>query len=462
MALVESIAESLAAGQRAVFASRADMSVDQIASSLDVADAGARMHRLIAELYPICRSITGNGVRATLSRLARQIPLDVHEVPTGTQVFDWTIPKEWNIRDGWVKDPSGRKLVDFQQSNLHVVNYSVPVHRVMPLSELRQHLHTLPEHPDWAPYRTSYYRENWGFCLADNVLRSLPDGDYEVYIDSTLTEGSLTYGEYFLPGRRDEEVLLSCHACHPSLCNDNLSGVALVATLAELLTGGSLEYSYRFLFIPGTIGSITWLAINEAIASRIRHGLVVACVGDAGKFHYKRSRRGDAEIDRAVAHVLRHSGGEFEISDFSPYGYDERQYCSPGFNLPVGSLTRTPHGKFPQYHTSADNLDFVKPAALGGSLQAYLSVLRVLEGNNRYLNLKPKCEPQLGKRGLYRTVGGLPDAGQIELAMLWLLNYSDGDHSTLDIAERASLDFRLIQEAAKLLVDSNLLKPIRS
>jgi aminopeptidase-like protein len=462
MALVESLAEDRATGQIAVFSARAEMNVDQIARSLDVADAGARMHRLIAELYPICRSITGSGFRATLLHLAQQIPLEVHEVPTGTQVFDWTVPKEWNIRDAWVKDPSGRKAIDFQQSNLHVVNYSVPVHRVMPLSELRRHLHTLPDQPAWVPYRTSYYQENWGFCLADNVLRSLPDGDYEVYIDSTLTEGSLTYGEYHLPGRRDEEVLLSCHACHPSLCNDNLSGVALVATLARLLSGASLEYSYRFLFIPGTIGSITWLAINEQIASRIRHGLVVACVGDAGKLHYKRSRRGDAEIDRAVAHVLRHSGGEFEISDFSPYGYDERQYCSPGFNLPVGSLTRTPHGKFPQYHTSDDNLDFVNPAALGGSLQAYLSVLRVLEGNNRYLNLKPKCEPQLGKRGLYRTVGGLPEAGQIELAMLWLLNYSDGDHSTLDVAERASLDFRLIQEAAKLLVDSNLLKPIRS
>ena len=250
---------------------------------------------------------------------------------------------------------------------------------------------------------------------AHSLLQKLPDGEYEVCINSSLEDGALTYGEYYLPGKRSDEVLLSCHACHPSLSNDNLSGVVLMTHLAKLLSGAALDYSYRFLFIPGTIGSITWLALNEEKVTRVRHGLVVACVGDTGKFHYKKSRRGDAEIDRAVIQALRHCGKAYEILDFSPYGYDERQYCSPGFNLPVGSLTRTPHGQFPEYHTSADDLDFVDSEALASSFTLYLSVLQILENNARYINLNPKCEPQLGRRGLYRAMGGLPDAGQREL-----------------------------------------------
>ena len=414
------------------------------------------MHILIAELYPICRSITGDGFRQTLRRLREQIPLDYHEVPTGTQVFDWTVPREWNVRDAWIKNAAGEKVIDFRRSNLHLVNYSIPVHRKMPFAELREHLHTLPDRPEWIPYRTSYYKESWGFCLAASERAQFQEGEYEVCIDSTLEDGSLTYGEYYIPGRRTDEVLMSCHACHPSLCNDNLSGVALVANLAEMLTGVSLEYSYRFLFIPGTIGSITWLARNEAQTSRIRHGLVVACVGDPGKFHYKCSRRGNAEIDRAVIRALTTSGEEFEVRAFSPYGYDERQYCSPGFNLAVGSLTRTPHGEFPEYHTSADNLDLVSPEALAGSLAMYLSVLRILENNVRYINRSPKCEPQLGKRGLYRTLGGLADANQFEMAMLWILNLSDGDHSLLDIADRADLPFEIVHQSAQLLAEHGL------
>jgi aminopeptidase-like protein len=418
------------------------------------------MHGLIAELYPLCRSITGDGFRETLRRVRAHVPLEVREVPTGTRVFDWTVPREWNIRDAWVKDPRGEKVIDFHKSNLHVVNYSVPVRRRVTLAELREHLHTLPDRPDWIPYRTSYYQETWGFCLAHRQLQQLADGEYEVCIDSRLENGALTYGEFYVPGRRAEEVLLSCHACHPSLCNDNLSGVALVAELARLLSAAGPEYSYRFLFIPGTIGSITWLALNEDKVRHIRHGLVVACVGDGGKFHYKRSRRGDAEIDRAAVHALRHRPEGVEVRDFSPYGYDERQYCSPGFNLPVGSLSRTPHGRFPQYHTSADDLDFVRPEALGGSLAAYLAVLRVLEDNARYLNLNPKCEPQLGRRGLYRALGGLADAGRLELAMLWVLNLSDGEHSLLDIAERAGLPFELVHQAARALAEHELLRDL--
>jgi len=434
--------------------------VDQPLTSNDLAAAGDRMYRLVAELYPICRSITGDGFRETMRRVSERIPLQVHEVPSGTAVFDWTIPREWNIRDAWVKNSAGEKVIDFRRSNLHVVNYSVPVRRKMPLSELREHLHTLADRPEWIPYVTTYYAENWGFCLAAKDLDQLRDGEYEACIDATLKSGSLTYGEYYLPGKRTEEVLLTCHACHPSMCNDNLSGVALVATLAEFLRGAKREYSYRFLFIPGTIGSIAWLARNESQVSRIRHGLVVACVGDSGKFHYKRTRRGDADVDQAAIHALKMSGNEFEVRDFSPYGHDERQFCSPGFNLAVGSLSRTPHGEFPQYHTSADDLDFVRPQALAGSLAMYLSILRILEKNGRWINTCPKCEPQLGKRGLYGALGGRTNASQIEMAMLWLLNYSDGDHSLLDIAERANISFDIVYQSAQLLAEHGLLRPV--
>jgi aminopeptidase-like protein len=324
---------------------------------------------------------------------------------------------------------------------------------------LREHLFTLPDHPDWIPYKTSYYQERWGFCLSHNQLGTLKDELYEAVIDSSLEDGHLTYGECYLPGKSTDEVLVSCHVCHPSLCNDNLSGIALCAFLAKQLAQGPLRYSYRFLFIPGTIGAITWLALNESTASRIRHGLVVANVGDAGIMHYKKSRRGVAEIDRAVAHVLEHSGKPYEITEFSPYGYDERQFCSPGFDLPVGSLTRTPFARYPEYHTSADDLSLVQPRYLADSFETYLDVLNLLEGNVRYLNLNPKCEPQLGRRGLYRTLGGNVASKQAELAMLWVLNLSDGQHSLLDIAERSKLAFAVIRAAARALEAAGLLQP---
>jgi aminopeptidase-like protein len=421
---------------------------------------GEAMHAFIAEAFPICRSITGDGVRRTLAMIAERIPLTIHEVPTGTQVFDWTVPREWSIRDAWIKDSSGCKVVDFQQSNLHVLSYSVPIHARMPLAELRPHLFTLPSKPDLIPYRTSYYKEAWGFCLAHSQLEALPEGEYEVCVDSSLADGFLTYGECFLPGEDEREVLLSTHVCHPSLANDNLSGIAVMTWLAQELAARSRRYSYRFLFIPGTIGSITWLARNEERASRIAHGLVAANLGGPGAFHYKRSRQGNAEIDRVVKAVLKASGEPFEVEDFVPFGYDERQYCSPGFNLPVGSLTRTPWGRYPEYHTSADDLDFVQPASLAGSLRIYLNVVDVLEGNRRYLSLNPKCEPQLGRRGLYRKIGG-DDAGRArELALLWVLNQSDGFHSLLDIAERSELGFAALREAAAALLAAGLLREV--
>jgi aminopeptidase-like protein len=429
-----------------------------VKARLNLDEIGGQMYQQTTELYPICRSITGNGVRATLGLVKKHIPLTIHEVPTGTPVFDWMVPKEWNIRDAYIKNSTGERVVDFQKCNLHVVSYSLPIQKRVSLDELKEHLFTLPDRPNWIPYRTSYYKENWGFCLTHNQLLDLKDKEYDVSIDSSLEDGHLTYGEHYLPGQTAEEVLITCHVCHPSLCNDNLSGIALVTFLARLLGSLSLRYSYRFLFIPGTIGSITWLSKNESNVSKIRHGLVIACVGDSGKSTYKKSRRGDAEIDKAVAHVLKHSGKDHEIIDFSPYGYDERQFCSPGFNLPVGCFMRTPYGRFPEYHTSADNMELVEPVYLADSLSKCLSVLYVLENNETYLNRNPKCEPQLGKRGLYQMIGGGPDNRVRELAMLWVLNLSDGNFSLLDIADRSGLQFETIKDAADALVEHHLLR----
>jgi aminopeptidase-like protein len=423
---------------------------------MNPSDLGIEMHRFAAEIYPICRSITGEGIRETFKQIQKLIPVQLHEVASGTKVFDWVVPREWNIRDAYIKDSTGARVVDFRQSNLHVVNYSVPVSARLLLSELKDRLFTLPEHPDWIPYRTAYYREDWGFCLSQNRLRQLQDAEYEVCIDSTLEDGRLTWAECFLPGASTEEVLISAHACHPSLANDNLSGLTVATFLARLLSGRALRYSYRFLFIPGTIGAIAWLARNREAAGRVRHGLVLTCVGDSGGFHYKKSRRGDAEIDRAAAHVLRHCGEPAEVLDFSPYGYDERQYCSPGFNLPVGCLMRSVWGTFPEYHTSADNLDFIHPEQMARSLRLCASIVDVLEKNKKYLNRNPYCEPQLGKRNLYRSTGG--ESIDVEVnARLWVLNLSDGEHSLLDIAERSGLPFAAIHDAAELLLESGLL-----
>jgi aminopeptidase-like protein len=419
---------------------------------------GEELYKLVAELYPICRSITGDGVRRTLEIVGREVGgLEVSEVPTGTQVLDWTVPREWNVRDAWVADAAGQRVVDFQASNLHLLGYSVPVRATMPLAELRQHLFTLPDHPDWVPWRTSYYAERWGFCASQRLVDSLPDGDYEVCVDTTLADGHLTYGEHLVEGRTDEEVLVSCHVCHPSLANDNLSGIAVATGLARRLAGSRPRYSYRFLFAPGTIGSITWLDRNEDRVGRIRHGLVLACVGDPGGFTYKRSRRGDADIDRAVAHVLGRSGRPHRVVDFTPYGYDERQYCSPGFDLPVGCLSRTPYAAYPEYHTSADDLDLVGPAQLQESLEVCWEVVQLLEADRRYVNLSPKGEPQLGRRGLYGQIGGRSDAEERQMAMLWVLNQSDGRMSLLDVAERSGVPLALLAEVAAALEEAGLL-----
>jgi aminopeptidase-like protein len=416
------------------------------------------MKELVERLYPVCRSITGNGLRRTLEIIGEQLPLTVSEVPTGTQVLDWTVPREWNIRDAWVKDASGRKVIDFAEHNLHIVGYSTPFHATLPLAQLREHLHTLPEQPTLIPYRTSYYHETWGFCLRHDVLESLPDGDYEVCVDSTLDDGHLSYGEHVVPGELTDEIIVSCHICHPSLANDNMAGVAVAVELAKRLASTKPRYTYRFIFAPGTIGAITWLARNVERVDRVRGGVTLACAGDRGSVTYKRSRRGDAPVDRAMEYVLRESGREHKVIDFSPYGYDERQYCSPGFNLGVGSLTRTPYAGYPEYHTSGDDPDFVTEESMADTLDTLLAAVAVLERDRRYVNLSPYGEPQLGRRGLYESLGGRSDTKQAQLAMLWVLNLSDGEHSLLDIARRAGIPFATVADAADALRGAGLVK----
>jgi aminopeptidase-like protein len=421
---------------------------------------GRAMYALVEQLYPICRSITGDGLRKTLEILSSQIPLKLHEVPTGTEVLDWTVPKEWNIRDAWIADASGKRVIDFRACNLHVVNYSVPVRTRLSLDALHPHLHTLPDRPDLVPYRTSYYEETWGFCLSQRQLDAMAPGEYEVCIDSTLQPGSLTYGELVLPGATADEILISTHVCHPSLCDDNLSGVAVAVYLARALAARpERRHTMRFLFAPGTIGAITWLARNKQNASRVRHGLTMTCLGDAHPFTYKRTVAGNSQIDRATTHVLKTSGLPHAIIDFFPYGYDERQYNSPGFRIPVGSLMRGRHGQFPEYHTSGDNLDFISPQRMAESLRICRDVVDVLERDVTYQNLFPHGEPQLGRRGLYGAMGGtsIPD---LQLALLWVLNLSDGQQSLLDIAERAGAPFTAVGAAADLLLEHGLLAKV--
>jgi aminopeptidase-like protein len=414
---------------------------------------------LIERLYPICRSITGDGVRETLSIIGETIDLDVHEVPSGTSVLDWTVPREWNIADAYVADSAGRRVIDFREHNLHVVNYSVPVRTVMTLDELRPHLHSLPDQPDLIPYRTSYYDESWGFCLRHRDLEQLsPDERYEVVVDSTLEPGSLTYGEFLVEGESTDEILISTHVCHPSLCDDNLTGIAVATALAaELRSGPRPRRSVRFVFAPGTIGAITWLARNRERVADVVGGLTLTCLGDAHPLTYKRTVGGDALIDRAAEHVLARRRADSSTIDFFPYGYDERQFNSPGFRAPVGSLMRGRHGEFPEYHTSADDLDFVTADQLVDAYDVIAEIVSIVTADRVHVSTEPYGEPQLGSRGLYGALGGttIPDA---QMAMLWLLNQSDGAHSTLAIAERSGLDFESIVATADLLVENGLLR----
>ena len=421
------------------------------------AERGAAMHALMRELYPLPRSITGAGLRATVRRLNEIVPLEVTEVPSGTAVFDWTVPDEWAIDEAYIEDGAGRRIVDLAASNLHVVGYSVPVNAVFTLQELKAHLHSMPEHPDWIPYRTSYYAPTWGFCLADRVLRALPEGRYRAVIRSRCAPGSLTLAEHLHVGDTPDEVLIFAHNCHPSLANDNLSGLVVATHLADWLRGRRTRYSYRFVFAPATIGSITWLSRQGAALGKIRHGLVLSLLGGPGVFHYKKSHDGNRPIDRTAPRVLQAAYPDARVLEFSPWGYDERQFGSPGINLPMGRLTRTPNGEFPEYHTSADNPDFLSGGQLGEAWLACLRIFAALESDRRYVNLEPRGEPQLGRRGLYRTTGGHRQVPERQLALLWVLSESDGTVSIEDIALRAGLPLALIAEAAGDLQSAGLL-----
>jgi aminopeptidase-like protein len=420
--------------------------------------AGAQLHEFAARLYPICRSISGAGVRQTLALIADRIPLKVHEIRSGSRVFDWQVPLEWNIEDASVSDPDGKRVVDFQAHNLHLVSYSEPVSAALSLEELAPHLHSSEQYPDSIPYRTSYYRRSWGFCMRDRERKSLLPGTYSVRIDSSLAPGSLTYGETVLRGRSREEVVIFAHVCHPSLANDNTSGLSVSTALAQWIGQEKRHYTYRFVFAPATIGALCWLKQNEHGLRRIRHGLVLALLGDPGPLTYKASRRGASEIDSVASYVLAGLDSRSRVIPFTPYGYDERQLCSPGFDLPVGRLTRSVNGGYPEYHTSADDMSFITGDCLQQSYEALQRIVTVLEGNGQYVNLSPKGEPQLGKRGLYGSVGGRVSLANRESALLWVLNQSDGSRSLLDIARHSAIDFDSIHEAAAALRNAGLLR----
>jgi aminopeptidase-like protein len=423
----------------------------------NVGAVGTEAYGLMERLFPFCRSLTGSGVRATFDVLEEHLPLERTEIESGTQVFDWTVPDEWNIRDAYVATSDGERVIDFQRSSLHVVSYSEPVRARMSLDTLRERLHTLPDQPDVVPYRTSYYSRTWGFCLSHLQLEALQAGEYDVVIDSTLEPGHLTYAELRLEGATDDEVLISTYVCHPSLANDNLSGIAVATMLARELSRRKLRHTYRIVFAPGTIGPLAWLHQNRETLDRVKHGLTVSCIGDAGGLTYKRSRRGDSDVDRAVELVLRESGAAHRVVDWDPWGGDERQFCSPGFDLPVGCLMRTPHGEFAGYHTSADGLERIRPESLGEAVRVGLDVIEVLETNRRWVNLSPYGEPQLGRRGLYRSSGGAVQSPDDERALLWVLNLSDGRASLLDVAARSGLPYAVIRRAAERLEQAELL-----
>ena len=412
------------------------------------------------QLFPLGRSITGEGLRRSLRALGALAPVQLTEVPTGTRVLDWEIPREWRVRSARLTGPGGEVIADYHRNNLHLVAYSAPFAGRLSLEALQPHLHSLPDRPTWVPYRTTFYREDWGFCLAHADRERLRPGFYDVRIDADFFRGSMTLGEIVLPGARADEVLVSTHTCHPSLANDNLSGMVVAAALARALAGVPRGFTYRFVFVPAAIGAIAWLALNEGAVARIRHGLVLAGLGDSGALHYKRSRRESAEIDRAAAQVLRHSGADHEIRPFDPVGYDERQYCSPGFDLAVGRLSRTPGNRWPPYHSSGDTPDVMVPEQLGDAVRRCLEIFEVLEGNRAYLNLSPKGEPQLGRRGVFDARAWPSQSDAALQAALWVLNQSDGAHSLLDIAERSGLPFPAVRSAAEALEAAGLLREI--
>lgn len=437
---------------------------------------------LVECLYPFHRSMTGEGVRKTFDKLAEYIPLTVHEVPTGTKVFDWTVPKEWRIRDAFIADQQGNRLVDYADSNLHVVNGSVAVNATMNWAQLASHVHSLPDRLEAIPYRTAYYSDNWGFCIPHSLRSQLADssGSFHVCIDADHFDGSLTYAECTIPGNSDQSVLIYCHTCHPSLANDNLSGIAVATALAQSLLRIDHHLTYRFVFAPATIGAIAWLARNEStVVPYVTDGLVLSLLGSDSPFTYKRSRQADARIDKIAGSIVKGAGGE--VRKFRPFGYDERQFCSPGFNMPVGCLSRKPHSEFPEYHTSDDNLAFVSGERMAESLRLCESILTAIEeshlnsnatatvapainegseidsGTLRPISLLTKCEPFLKRFKLHDSFGMQVSQGRFQEAIMWVLSLSDGSNSIRDIAVASDLTEPEIATAVERLRECKLL-----
>ncbi len=399
--------------------------------------AGEDMHALATRLFPICRSLTGDGVRETLSVLQEHLPdLAVHEVPSGTACFDWTIPPEWNIRDAWVEDPDGVRIIDFKDHNLHVVGYSTPIDTQMELEDLQAHLHSLPEAPDAIPYITSYYQERWGFCLTDRQRKTLRPGMYRVKIDADLNpKGNLTFGELVIPGSSKEEVFLSTYICHPSMANNELSGPMVATWLAKWVTEAPRHYSYRIVFIPETIGSICYLSRHLVhLKAYVRAGFNLTCIGDERAFSFLPSRAGDTLSDRAAAHVLGYLAPDYLRYDWLCRGSDERQYCAPGIDLPIASIMRSKYHEYPEYHSSLDDLNFVTPTGLAGGFLAVRRALEVIEANKTW-RATTLCEPQMGRRGLYSTLGTRDPEIATRLRM-HILSYADGNHDLLGLAEK--------------------------
>jgi aminopeptidase-like protein len=439
------------------------MSASQAAAGSEVGQLGRSMHELAAELFPITRSLAGQGFRETLGVLERTCgPLERHRFATGDRVYDWVIPREWTIREAWIKAPGGETVVSLEDSNLHVVSHSAPVHRRLPLEDLQAHLHSLPDQTDAIPYRTSYYDESWGFCLSDRRRQSLPPGEYEVLIDADLQPGHLELGELTIHGQSRDEVLFSTYCCHPSMANNELSGPIVAAHLAGILRARATapRLTYRFLFAPETIGAVAYLSrFGERLKQWLAAGYVVTCVGDPAPFTYKRSRRGDSLADRAAEHVLAHLDHPYRIVDFYPPGSDERQYGSPGFDLPVGSLMRSVYGEYPEYHTSLDDLSFITPDALAESLHAYERIVECLEAAEVFEVTVPCCEPQLGRRGLYPKMGGAWISERRHEDMMFLLNFCDGSPDLLAAAERVGRPVWELRAVAEMLCRHGLLSP---
>ena len=426
-----------------------------------ISNIGNTMHSWAKDLFPICRSLTGLGVRETLQYIQCLIPeLKICSVPSGTQAFDWIVPNEWTIRDAFIDDSAGTKLVDFKKNNLHIVGYSEPVDLWLTLEELKQHLHSLPDQPDAIPYVTSYYSKNWGFCLTHEKLQSLVPGRYHVVIDAELKPGVLNYGELILPGELDQEIFLSTYICHPSMANNELSGPVVTTALSQWLkTLTDRKYTYRIVFIPETIGSIVYLSQNiEYLKEQVIAGFNITCVGDDRCFSYLPSRNGNTLSDLVALHVLKHTDPDFIRYTWLDRGSDERQYCAPGVDLPIASIMRSKYGEYPEYHTSLDNLELVTPTGLQGGYDALRKAIEIIE-KNVYLKSTVLCEPQLGNRGLYPTLSTKESGRQVR-AMMNMLSYCDGQNSLLDIAELIDEPFWGLTTIADQLIENDLLQKL--